>query len=413
MIVEIVSTGTELLLGQIVNTNAPFLARQLNALGFDVLYQSTVGDNKERMASVIRTALSRADIIITSGGLGPTLGDITKEVAADILGRPLVLHEPSLARIKCFFAHRNTDMPHNNTKQAMLPEGAKVLENERGTAPGVIVEHGGKIVIHLPGPPHELEWMFQKSVVPYLKDRFGTQGIIVSKVLHTYGIGESSVAEIIDDYIVSQTNPTIALLAKKEGIQIRLTAKARTEKEARTLIAGLEDNIRQRIAEYIYGTDSDTMEAVVGSLLAEKHLTVSFAESCTGGLATSRLTDIPGSSDYLIGSIVCYSNMVKIRDVDVPESTIAEFGAVSEQTAKAMAVGIKKKFNTSIGVGITGIAGPGGATPNKPIGLVYIGIDGPLGLLCYKYVFNGDRIDIKYRTSQAALDILRRYCGKV
>lgn len=413
MIVEIISTGTELLLGQIVNTNAPFLARQLNALGFDVLYQSTVGDNKERMAAVMRTALGRADIVITSGGLGPTLGDITKEVAADILGRPLVLHEPSLARIKCFFAHRKADMPHNNTKQAMLPEGAKVLENERGTAPGVIVEDNGKTVIHLPGPPHELEWMFQKSVAPYLKDRFGTQGVIVSRVLHTYGIGESSVAEIIDDYIVSQTNPTIALLAKKEGIQIRLTAKAATEKEARTLIAGLEGKIHQRIPEYIYGTDSDTMEAVAGNLLVKKHLTVSLAESCTGGLATSRLTDIPGSSDYVMGSIVCYSNKVKMEEVYVPERTIAEFGAVSEQTAKAMAAGIRTKINTDIGIGITGIAGPDGATPNKPVGLVYIGIDGPLGLFCYKYIFNGERINIKYRTSQAALDILRRYCDKV
>jgi nicotinamide-nucleotide amidase len=413
MIVEIVSTGTELLLGQIINTNAPFLARQLNALGFDVLYQSTVGDNKERMAAVIQTALSRADIVITSGGLGPTLGDITKEVTADILGKTLVLHEPSLARIQCFFAHRNADMPHNNTKQALLPEGAKILKNERGTAPGVVIEHHDKTIIHLPGPPHELEWMFQQSVAPYLKERFGTQGVIVSKTLHTYGIGESAVAEMINDYIISQTNPTIALLAKKEGIQIRITAKAVTEDQAYTLIAGLEDHIRQRIAEYIYATDSDTMEAVVGSLLTDRHLTISLAESCTGGLTTSRLTDIPGSSNYLVGSVVCYSNIVKIREVHVPENVLAEYGAVSKRTAEAMAAGIRNKFNSTIGVGITGIAGPGGATPNKPVGLVYIGIDGPTGLQCHKYIFNGERVDIKYRTSQAALDIVRRYCSKV
>ena len=240
MIVEIVSTGTELLLGQIVNTNAPYLARKLNELGFDVLFQSTVGDNRDRMTQVLSTALDRADIIITTGGLGPTQGDITKEVTAKLLGKTMFLHEPSLKSIKCFFAARKIAMTDNNQRQAMIPEGALVLANDRGTAPGVIVETEKNTVIHLPGPPFEMEGMFQKSVAPYLIERFGAQGIILSKVLRTYGLGESSLEEEIKDLIKSQGNPTIALLARSGEIHVRLTAKAPSGDEARILIERLE-----------------------------------------------------------------------------------------------------------------------------------------------------------------------------
>ncbi|MEN6567925.1 MAG: competence/damage-inducible protein A [Veillonellales bacterium] len=409
MIVELISTGTELLLGEIVNTDAPYLARQLNGLGFDVLYQSTVGDNRQRITKVLKTALERSDIIITSGGLGPTQGDITKEVTAKLLKRELKLHEATADRIHCFFAARHNNMPNNNLRQAMIPEGAIVLDNERGTAPGVVLEQGDKTVIHLPGPPRELEWMFQNRVVPYLKQRFGGQGIIYSRILHTTGIGESLLEEQIKDFILAQNNPTIALLARKGEIIIRLTAKADNEAAAKVLLDTLEEKIHRRIGEYIFGHDEESMEGVVGSILAAKKLTVACAESCTGGLVTSRLTDIPGSSQYLIGSVVCYSNRIKMDEIGVPEKLLIEYGAVSQETAGAMAAGIRKNYHTNIGLGITGIAGPDGGTENKPVGLVYIAIEGPSGIQCYQHNFTGQRLDIKYRASQAALEVLRRY----
>ncbi|MBU2701927.1 nicotinamide-nucleotide amidase [Sporomusaceae bacterium BoRhaA] len=409
MIVELVSTGTELLLGQIVNTNAVFLAQHLNEMGFDVLYQTTVGDNRNRMTQVLETALARADIVITTGGLGPTQGDITKEVTAKLLNLPLVLHEPSLERIHKFFQCRQIPMADNNKRQAFVAQGAIILDNERGTAPGTIVDVNGKIVIHLPGPPSECEHMFTRSVVPYLQKNFGQQGIIVSKILRTYGLGESSLEEAIKDYILAQSNPTIALLVRSGEVIIRLTAKAASREQAETLIAGLEKLIRERVGDYIFGINQDTLEEILGQHLTEKELTVALAESCTGGLVTSRLTDVPGSSVYLKGSIVSYSNEVKMNAIHVEKAVLEKYGAVSEETACQMAQGARNSFKTSLGVGITGIAGPGGATETKPVGLVFIAVDGPLGTKCYEYHFVGQRKEIKNRTALAALNQLRRY----
>lgn len=409
MIVEIVATGTELLLGQIINTNTPFLSQGLNELGFDVLYHSTVGDNKVRMTEVFTHALRRSDIIITSGGLGPTQGDLTKEVTATLLNRPLSLDADSVKNITMFFANRNLPMPESNLRQGMMPAGSIVIKNERGTAPGVIIEHDDKTIIHLPGPPHELEWMFEHAVVPYLKKRFPREGIIVSKILHTYGIGESALEEKIKDFMISQSNPTLALLANQGEVIIRLTAKSDTVIEAEHLIATLEEQIRQRIADSIWGLDNDTIEANIGRILAEKQLTIALAESCTGGLITSRITDISGSSNYLMGSIVCYTNEIKSNFVGVPPQIITDYGAVSHQTAVLLASGIRQKFTATLGMGITGIAGPTGATPTKTVGTVYIAIDGPNGIQCKKHTFNGQRTAIKYRISQAALHMLRQY----
>lgn len=409
MIVEIVTTGTELLLGQILDTNTAYIAKRCNQLGLNVLYHSTVGDNPSRMSQVISIALSRADIVITTGGLGPTQGDITKEVTAKILNRPLVLHEPSVDRVKCFFAQRHIHMPDSNIRQAMIPEDATVINNERGTAPGVIIEHQEKTIIHLPGPPSELEWMFDHAVIPYFKQRFGAQGIILSRVLRTYGIGESSLEEKIHDYIISQKNPTIALLARAGEIHIRLTAKANTEEEASALIAGLEAKIRSRAGDYIFGIDSQTLEEVAGRLLSAKKLTIALAESCTGGLVTSKLTDIAGSSAYLLGSIVSYANTVKVNMVGVPDKLLTAYGAVSPEVAKAMAEGVKTKFNSHIGVGITGIAGPSGGTDSKPVGLVYIAIAGFDQMQCYEHIFNGHRSAVKNRTALATLDYIRKF----
>ena len=413
MIVEIVSTGTELLLGQIVNTNAPYLARKLNELGFDAVYQTTVGDNRRRMASVFSIALDRADIVITSGGLGPTQGDITKEVSAELLGRDLNLHEPSVEHIQAFFKRRHLTMTNNNLRQAMMPTGAIVVTNHRGTAPGVIIEHDKKTIIHLPGPPAELEHMFEHSILPYLTNRFGGQGIIVSKVLRTFGIGESILEERIRHFILAQKNPTIALLARSGEIHVRLTAKADSEDTARALIAELEASLREHIEEYIFGMDEQSLEQVVGEELHRRGLTVALAESCTGGGATAKLTDVPGSSAYLIGSIVCYDNRIKTEFVGVTPTLLQEHGAVSQQTAAAMAQGIRDRFATDIGVGITGIAGPGGGSAEKPVGLVYLAIAGPQGVIVEEEHFSGQRSAIKTRTVNSSLDLLRRYLQKI
>ncbi|MDU2065861.1 MAG: competence/damage-inducible protein A [Sporomusaceae bacterium] len=409
MIVELVSTGTELLLGEIVNTNAAFLAEQLNALGFHVLYQTTVGDNRERMAQVFKNALERADIVITSGGLGPTQGDITKEVSAEIFSLPLMLDPVSLDRITEFFKRRKLTMSDNNRRQAMIPQGALAIENERGTAPGVILEHLGKTIIHLPGPPFELEPMFHSSVVPYLEQRFGQQGTIVSKILRTYGIGESYLEEQIRDYILAQNNPTIALLVRSGEVIIRLTAKGADQAEAEMKIFSLEKKIRERLQGYIYGVNDDTLEGIIGRLLLEKELTVALAESCTGGLTSSRLTDVPGSSAYFMGSVVSYSNEVKMQELAVSSDTLRDYGAVSKETACQMAEGIRERFHTSIGVAITGIAGPGGATETKPVGLVYIALASERGTNWQEYRFAGTRKEIKTRSALAALNKLYRY----
>lgn len=409
MIVEIVTTGTELLLGQIVNTNSAYLAEELNKLGFDVLYQTTIGDNRQRMTEVLKLALSRADIVITSGGLGPTQGDITKLVTASLFDLEMKLHQPSLDNIKQRFTFRGIEMTDNNIRQAMIPEGAIVLDNACGTAPGIVIEHEGKVIINLPGPPHELKDMFRLKIVPYLSKKYGSESVIVSRVLNTFGIGESLLEEKIKDLILNQGNPTLALLARLGEVIIRITAKADTKEEALALISKVETEICNRVGEFIFTIDDGDMEAVVGQLLTDKNLTIACAESCTGGLITSRLTDVAGSSGYVYGSVVSYTDEVKKSELNVPEDVLTAKGAVSEEVAIAMAEGIAKKFHTDIGIGVTGIAGPGGGSEEKPVGLVYIAIAGKLGTKVYKNNFSGKRKYIKYRTSQTALDLVRRY----
>jgi len=413
MIVEIVTTGTELLLGQIVNTNAAYLAENLNKLGFDVLYQTTVGDNPQRMAEVLSAALRRADIVVTSGGLGPTQGDITKFVAAKLCGKAMRFDEESMQHIREIAAQRNFPLTENNVRQAMIPEGAHVFANACGTAPGVALEHEDKLILHLPGPPNECQDMFTRSVAPYLLRKYGIQSVIVSRVLHTFGIGESLLEEKIMDFIKTQSNPTLALLVKPGGVLIRITAKATDEAEAKRLIGAAEDAIRSRVGAFIYAADERDMEDAVGALLAEKKLSIACAESCTGGLATSRLTDVAGSSRYVKGAIVSYTNEIKAKELSVPEETLQMHGAVSAETAAAMAEGVRAKFAVDIGLGITGIAGPGGGSEKKPVGLVYIAVAGRDGVKIKRHQFSGTRKRIKYRASQAALDEVRRYIEKL
>jgi nicotinamide-nucleotide amidase len=320
------------------------------------------------------------------------------------------MHEPSLERIKAFFASRRITMSENNLRQAMLPAGGIVLDNNCGTAPGVVVETAaGKIIAHLPGPPHEMRAMFQDSLAPYLKERFGGQGIIVSKVLRSFGLGESLLEDKIREYILNQSNPTIALLARHGEIHIRLTAKAATESEARELIGQVENKIRPLLAEYIFGTDEERLAEVTGKLLSEKNLTLALAESCTGGLMASLLTDIPGSSAYFKGGAVCYDNSIKTQIAQVPAQIIAAHGAVSKETAIYLAEGIKKVFNADIGVGITGIAGPEGGTEEKPVGLVFIAVAGQDTAVCHKHHFTSARADNKHRAALSAINHLRKF----
>lgn len=413
MIVEIVTTGSELLLGQIINTNSAYMAAGLNAIGFDVVYQTTVGDNRKRMCSVLEQALSRADIVITSGGLGPTQGDITKEVCAGIFGRKLYLHEESLDRIKAHFQHIQKEMADNNVRQAMIPEGAVVFKNYAGTAPGVALEDNGRLLVNLPGPPSEMKDMFERSLKPYLEEKYGFDSVIVSRVLDTFGIGESSLETLIRDLILAQQNPTLALLVRPSGVIIRITAKAPTKQEADELISQMEQEIRARLDKYIYAVDDEDMEDIVGRQLLQRQLTIACAESCTGGLLTSRLTDVSGSSAYVKGAIVSYTNEMKHRELGVSEELLASQGAVCEAVAAAMAEGVALKTGADIGVGITGIAGPGGASDEKPVGLVYIAVAGREGTIVKKNIFTGRRKQIKYKTTQTALDMVRHYIGKL
>jgi len=408
MMVELVTTGSELLLGEIVNTNAAYLARELNAIGFDVVYQTTVGDNRARMQETIRHALSRADIVITSGGLGPTQGDITKEVCAGVLGRKLQRHEATVQRLQAWFARQHREMTGNNLRQAMLPEGAHVLENPVGTAPGIVLEQDGRLLVNLPGPPSEMKAMFTQSLTPFLMEKFGTAAVILSRELHTQGIGESLLETRILDLIRAQRNPTLALLVRPTGVLIRITAKAQSSAAAQALIDPLEQELRERIGEFIYAVDGAAMEDIVGAMLREQSRTIACAESCTGGLLTSRLTDVAGSSAYVMGSVISYTNEVKAELVGVEPAVLAAKGAVSEEVARQMAEGIRQTIPADIGVGVTGIAGPGGGSAEKPVGLVYIAVSTDAGTECTRNVFMGDRREVKFRAAQRALDMVRR-----
>ncbi len=406
MKVEVINTGTELLLGEILNTNFQYLSRRLNQLGFDVLYQTTVGDNAGRLKDVFKTALERADIIITTGGLGPTRGDITKEVLCETLNLGTYLDLDTWNRINNYFAKRGLCMSGNNDKQAMVPLGAEILTNEVGTAPGLAIRHGEKLIALLPGPPSEMQHVYEKQLEPFLINHFTKQGVIYSHIIRLRGIGESTVAEKLDDIITSQTNPTIAIYARRGEIIIRLTAKCMEVNEAKTLIAAMEALVNNRLGQYIYGTDDETLASYLGRELLRTGSTIAFAESCTGGLASSLITDVPGSSDYLLGSAVTYSNMAKHKLINVSQESLDTYGAVSEQVACEMAQGVRELFGTTYGVGITGIAGPGGATKDKPVGLVYMAVADEHGVKWAKHIFGGTRTDNKMRSALTAISMV-------
>ena len=409
MAAEILTVGTELLLGQIVDTNASWIAQRLAEAGIDLFYKTTVGDNTARIEAAFRQALSRADVVIATGGLGPTEDDLTREVVAAVLERPLRLDPAVLAHVEQRFAHRKIPMPDNNRKQAMVPEGAEVLPNPNGTAPGLILKDRGRCIALLPGVPAEMKPLLTEQVIPRIREAFGIGSRIVSRVLKTCGISESKVDQAIGDYFRTMRNPTIGVLAHAGEIHIRLTCKGDDPSAITRLLDDLEGKIRERLGPLIFGRDDEKLEALVGQLLRERHATLAVAESCTGGLIASRLTDIPGSSDYFERGVVAYSFEAKEEILAVPPQIIKASGAVSLEVARFMAEGVRRLGGTTFGLAATGIAGPTGGTPEKPVGLVYIALAWDGGHVEREHRFHGGRELVKYRAAQMALEMLRRH----
>jgi nicotinamide-nucleotide amidase len=403
---EIIAVGTEILLGDIVNTNSQFLAGWLADLGIPLFHQSVVGDNPERLMKEFSDVFERCDLIITTGGLGPTTDDITKEIAAEFFNKPMVQDEGSLKNLEAIFAKQGNTLSEGNRKQAYFPEGCKILPNDHGTAPGCIISEDNKTIIVLPGPPREVYPMFENYVVPYLKTL--TDSVIVSKVLRVIGLGESLMASKVQDIINKSTNPTVAPYAKQGESILRITARAKTEAQGFELIAPIEKKIRERLGNAVYGSDDESIESVIGGLLIDRHLTISAAESCTGGMICAKLVDFPGISEVFMEGAVTYSNRSKINRLGVKPETLEKFGSVSAETAMEMAAGIAKSSGTDIGLSTTGIAGPLGGSEEKPVGLVYIGLYINGNVKYIKANFQGTREMIRLRATITALDLLRK-----
>lgn len=373
---EILCVGTELLLGEVVNTNAACISKKLAEFGVSVYHHTVVGDNPERLAQALDVALSRSDLVITSGGLGPTFDDLTKETVAKALGLGMYTDKNVVDSIERFFASRGkglSTMTKNNLKQAEIPEGAVAIPNPNGTAPGIIIQKDEKTVIMLPGPPRELCPLVDGAVSDFL--RKNTESILVSHNLHVIGMGESAVEETLKELMVTSENPTIAPYAGDGEMRLRITAKAENEEKAESLCRDMIEKVMStQVGDFVYGTDVGSTEKAVISALAQKGLTVATAEACTGGLIAKRITDISGASAVYMGSCITYSNDAKIKLVGVSENTLKKYGAVSEQTAAEMARGVRETLGTDVGISTTGIAGPEGGTPEKPVGTIFIGI---------------------------------------
>ena len=413
MIAEIVSVGTELLLGQIIDTDSVFLAQTLSGLGINIYHRSTVGDNPERLKETLRLAFSRADLVITIGGLGPTQDDLTKEAVANVLGDTFVEDESHAAWLRERSTGRGWgNLPESFWKQALVPKHGRGIPNPTGTALGALFEvnseTGGKIAICLPGPPSELVPMTEQSVEPYLREKTsGERTVLVSRTLRIAGMGESMVEERARDLMASD-NPTVAPYAKTGEVHLRITARAGSPEAAEALIAPREAAIRERLGDVVYGVDGETLEMVVVRLLQEAGQTVALAESCSGGLIAKRLTDVPDASRVFGLGLVTYSNDAKTQYLGVPEEMLARVGAVSAETARAMAVGARAAGHADIGVSVTGIAGPGGGSPEKPVGTVHIGLAWGGGVISEHHYLLGSRTDIAYRAAQNALTLVRR-----
>ena len=368
----ILTVGTEILFGQIVNTNAAYLSRELNNLGFDVMYHYSVGDNPKRLLELIHLAFRDCDMIITTGGLGPTQDDLTKETIAKAMGERIVVSDMAMEALKSHYRKSERPMTENNLKQAYMPESAEVLPNDQGTAPGFWLEKDGKIIVSMPGPPREMTNMFSKEVMPRLRSL--QDSVIHYRILRTFGLGESKMETVLLPLIDEQTDPTIATYAKEGECSLRIASKRATLQEAKKAVDDMSQRVMDIIGEYVYSQDNEDLKDVVGRLLISKNITVSCAESCTGGLFAGTLTDIPGISCVFDRGIVTYSNKAKMEELGVKEDTLETFGAVSSQTAAEMAQGLAEKTGSDLCISVTGIAGPDGGSLQKPVGTAYVGI---------------------------------------
>jgi nicotinamide-nucleotide amidase len=404
---EIIAVGSELLTPFRQDTNSLYLTGKLNELGMEVRFKTVVGDDPERLAQVFRIALNRSRLIILTGGLGPTEDDVNRQVVAEVLGRPLHEVAEIRKRIESRFARLGRPMPENNLRQALVPEGAEWLENKNGTAPGLWIEQDGILIILLPGPPRELEAIFESSCLPRLM-RLGAAQCLRSRVYKVVGLPESEVDQRLAPIYREYSNPSTTILAMPGLIEVHLRARAASEADATALLNELGDKIEAALGDYVFSSRGETLEEIVGMYLTMRQKTLAVAESCTGGLVSERLTRVAGSSGYFLGGAVCYSNELKTRLAGVAPDLLEKHGAVSKPVAQALAEGIRKRTGASIGLGITGIAGPSGGTPEKPVGLVFIALADDHGTQIREFRFPGDRERVRNWAATAALEIVRR-----
>ncbi len=411
-ICEILSVGTELLLGDVVDTNAAYLSRSLRSAGFAVLHRQTCGDNADRLAEAVRLALSRSDVVLMTGGLGPTYDDITREITAAVLGLPLRENEKAKASLTAYFARRGIAMSENNLRQALVPEGAEVLQNDWGTAPGLWIENKGKIVILLPGVPREMKMLFEHRLSDRLKAISGVT--LVTRILKLYGISESKLDEILAETMRGSTNPTLAPYAGSGEVELHVTASADTEEQAAELCRKLIDSLPSEVMDFCYGREKESLESALVSRFAKHDLTLATAESCTGGLLSERITSIAGASSVLSLGVCSYTEQQKMCLLGVPAELLKSKGVYSKECAVAMARGVKRLADSKIGIGITGIAGPSGATETDPVGCVYIAVTDGKRDLVERCVFGSqkpDRAQIRFHAASRALAMAMQFCG--
>jgi nicotinamide-nucleotide amidase len=404
---EIVAVGTEMLLGELVDTNTPWLSNRLAALGVSMYRHTTVGDNKERLVSALREAASRADLVITTGGLGPTSDDITNECLSIVADRAMFEYPEARRHVDEMFARMGREPTSSNYKQALFPEGSELIPNPTGTAMGALLEFGDTLFATLPGVPGEMKGMFEETLEPLIEER--TEGAIVSRTLHFTGLGESALAEKVQD-LLDASDPTVAPLASQGKVRLRITTRAATPEEAEEKIAPVVEEILSRLGEYHFGEDDETLESAVGRLLTDRGATLALAESCTGGLLAKRLTDGAGASAYFVEGLVTYANEAKERLLGVPHDLLVQHGAVSEPVARAMAQGVRESAGADYGLSITGVAGPDGGTEEKPVGLVFVGISDEKGTVAQELdlsAFRRSREAIRERSANRAFDLLR------
>jgi nicotinamide-nucleotide amidase len=405
---EVIAIGSELLSATRSDTNSLYLTERLNSIGIEVQLKTIVGDNETLLEQVVKEALKRSDLVIATGGLGPTEDDVTKKVFARVLKKQMVLDDRILERIQARFRGRGLEMPANNARQALVPVDARILENAAGTAPGLWMENDGCSVILLPGPPVELKRMFEEVCMPRLTELSGGARLF-TQVFKVTGLTESKVDEMIAPLYTQYKNPTTTILACSPGeIQIHLTARGKSEEEAKRIVTELADKIEYVLGDFIFSRGEESLEQIVGYYLLMQQMTLAVAESCTGGLISQRITSVPGSSSYFVCGVTCYSNQSKIELVGVPPLLIEAHGAVSPEVAKALAERVRSKTGTTMGVGVTGIAGPAGGSIDKPVGLVHIALSLGTTTEHQEHRFGGDRDRIRFWASQAALDMIRR-----